>query len=194
MTTTKYPLCWPVGWPRTAPALVSASRYSKKSMKRVTDDLLEEVRLLGGSGLVISSNVQLRQNGLPKSGQKQPGDRGASIYFNRSGKQLCFACDKWGLVEDNLWAIKLTIEALRQLERAGVSDMLDRAFTGFLALPAPALGATWYEVLGVPQTADRREIDKAYRELAKLYHPDTGGSHDEFIKIQRAYNEAKSGK
>ncbi len=36
---------------------------------------------------------------------------------------------------DNIQAIRKTIEAMRGLERWGVSDMLQRTFSGFKALP-----------------------------------------------------------
>jgi hypothetical protein len=34
------------------------------------------------------------------------------------------------------------------------------------------------------------EVKAAYRELAKRAHPDRGGSHDEFLELQAAYEQA----
>ena len=31
----------------------------------------------------------------------------------------------------------------------------------------------YYEILGIKRKADEKEIKKAYRKLAKQYHPDT---------------------
>ncbi|WP_084040845.1 DnaJ domain-containing protein [Gracilibacillus boraciitolerans] len=33
----------------------------------------------------------------------------------------------------------------------------------------------------------KKEIKEAYRKLAKKNHPDTGGLHEDFIKIKQAY-------
>src|SRR5215469_1180754 len=48
----------------------------------------------------------------------------------------------------------------------------------------------YYEVLGVQRNAGEEEIKKAFRRLAKQYHPDTNkeqGAEAQFIEINEAY-------
>jgi molecular chaperone DnaJ len=46
----------------------------------------------------------------------------------------------------------------------------------------------YYKVLGVPKTATDKEIARAYRKLAKQYHPDANpGSEDRFKEVSAAY-------
>ncbi len=48
----------------------------------------------------------------------------------------------------------------------------------------------YYEVLGVPRSADAAELKKAYRKLAMEFHPDRNSSEDaaeKFKEINRAY-------
>ena len=48
----------------------------------------------------------------------------------------------------------------------------------------------YYEVLGVPKTADDATIKKAYRTLAKKYHPDTNAGNAEAEKRFKEISEA----
>ncbi|AYU77959.1 DnaJ domain-containing protein / J23 / JDP23 [Leishmania donovani] len=51
-----------------------------------------------------------------------------------------------------------------------------------------------YTVLGIKQGADKAEIKKAYRVLARKHHPDApGGSDERFREVQEAYEQIKSG-
>lgn len=50
----------------------------------------------------------------------------------------------------------------------------------------------YYEILGINRNADASQIKKAYRKLAKKYHPDTNsgdvGSEQRFKEVSEAYS------
>jgi len=49
----------------------------------------------------------------------------------------------------------------------------------------------YYQLLGVPRSADAAEIQRAYRKLARKYHPDVNkqpGAEDRFKEISEAYH------
>jgi len=188
-STRAYPLYWPENWPRAKSHQVKHARFGDHSVsegRRVLDD---QVRLFGGKELVISSNLALRLDGNPRSNQKQPEDRGVAIFFKRDKHEMALACDIYTTVEDNLWALCRTLDALRQIERDGSPSLINRAFKGFAALPDPEQ-RQWYEILGVPVTADDATIKSRYIELVKQYHPDRGGDPVLFDRVQKAYDLA----
>ena len=145
---------------------------------------------MGGINPVISTNVKLRRDGLPYAGQREPDDKAVAVYFTYNRVPMCFACDQWDRLKDNMQAIHKTIEALRGIERWGSGDMMQQAFQGFVALPAPAKP---HDVLGVPIGASEADIVAAWRERAKRCHPDNGGDADEFQRITAAKNALLKG-
>lgn len=50
-----------------------------------------------------------------------------------------------------------------------------------------------YEILGIQPGSSETDIKKAYRDLAKKFHPDKGGSEPEFKKINEAYTQIMKG-
>jgi hypothetical protein len=147
--TEAYPLWWPDGWPRTAPgARENDHRFHGKSyrlnMGRARDQLLAELRLLGAKGLVVSTNVELRLDGLPYSETRHIADPGVAVYFTLDGEQLVMARDQFVTVAGNLRTLTLAVEAMRQLERHGGRMMMKRArhSVNLQTGPAPAPRST----------------------------------------------------
>lgn len=139
-----------------------------------------------------SVDLELRRDGLPYANQREPTDKGVAVYFEWKGQPRVFACDRWDRIKDNIRAQEKTIEAIRGIERWGASDMLERAFTGFTALPAPGAKRSWREVLGFDRTSnpDREGIELAFRSKAKRAHPDAGGSTEAMAELNAARAEA----
>lgn len=182
-TVDAYPLAWPPGRPRTAAPESSRFRVTKAAALAA---VRYEVDRLGGSELVISTNVPVRADGEPIAGRRPITDTGAAVYFTLRKAPMCFACDRWIDLSDNLRAIAKTIDALRGIERWGSGQMVAQAFTGFTALPAPE---QWWQVLKIKSTAAREDIESAFRVLAFTNHPDRGGDEHTMARINRARDQ-----
>ncbi len=174
--TQAYPLQWPAGWQRTAAHRRQPSKFKPGALATEAQECRWELQRLGARQPVISTNIELRQDGLPYSNRRRPDDPGVAVYFTYEGRQQCIPCDRWATVEENLRAVWKSIEALRSLERWGAKSFVDAAFTGFQALPAPSQSRAWWEVLGVSQHATPDQINAAWREKAREAHPDNGGT------------------
>ena len=188
-TKESFPLYWPEGYKRTQGR--RSSHFKGISLFRARQDLREEVRRLGGTDLIISTNIRTRADGDIYSNAKEPDDPGVSVFFTLKGKPVSFACDLWARVWENTWAIAKTIDAMRGIDRWGVSELLDRMFKGFLSLPS-TIDDPWPAVLKVSPEATLEEIRKAYRIRSMEAHPDRGGSQDEAARINQAYERAKA--
>lgn len=194
MSVAAYPLQWPAARPRRAAALRKTGRFGSTqsngsyrafgdlTVAKAVDRLRYEVTRAGGTHLVISTNIELRQDGFPRSDRRAPDDPGAAAYFQLAGKPICMPCDTYTEVAQNIAAIAAHIEATRAIERHGVASMSEM-FAGFVALPPPR--DAW-EILGVRRGASRAEIEKAFRAAAVRNHPDRGGSNAAMAEVNAA--------
>lgn len=192
LPTEAHPLCWPSGRMRTL--YPKRSRFENTiTFGRARDVLIHELKLLITTDVILSTNIPLKNDGMPYATFATPKDKGVAIYFKYKKKPMVFACDEWDRIEHNVWAIAKTIEALRGIERWGSGDMLERAFTGFTALPNPSTKKHWREVLGFmgQPHVGMTFVHERFKDLAKQHHPDTGGDSNKMAELNRAYQEAK---
>jgi hypothetical protein len=183
-----FPLCWPDGWKRAARR--HRSRFEVSGFGKARDFLIAEIRRMGGTGVILSTNIALRNDGLPYANTREPNDPGVAVYFRSGKRDMCFACDAYTTVRENAYAIAKTIEALRGIERWGASDMMERAFRGFAALAATSQ-EDWWDVLECLPTADTETINAQYRCRARSEHPDVaGGSHAAMSRLNAARDSA----
>lgn len=203
----RYPLAWPIGWKRTPRHQRQRAAFSASSVRTVdigngqtrqergtrsltVADALKRVSAelgrLGATHEILSTNVVLRIDGLPRSGQPEPDDPGAAVYFRLKAQPRCLACDRWNRVADNIAAIAQHIDALRRIDRYGVGTM-EQAFAGYAALPANT-AANWRDVFGFKADAHVtwNDVEDAFRTAARQAHPDAGGSHDQMARLTEA--------
>lgn len=211
MNETRYPLCWPANWKRTTSRAnaqfgKASSRFDQGSQRHVyagksrlsladaIQRIAEELHRFGvkEETVIISTNLPLNIYGAPRGDRGEPSDPGAAVYWTQKGKNQCMAIDRYTRVADNLAAIAATLEALRAIERHGGGSILDRAFIGFAALPAPK--TDWREVFivspSLPRERQIEQVNSAFRKLASELHPDQGGDHARMADLNAARAEA----
>lgn len=198
--TDAYPLRWPDGWPRTPTWRREDGKYRFRRAGRfgerpfwtfadARDSLFDELRKLGAEEgrTVLSSNFPLNTRGLASDRGRRPEDEGVAVYFMLGGKAMVMAQDRYIRAEENMRSLALAIEAMRQLDRHGGGAMMERAFSGFQALPpAEQTHKPWWQVLGVSPYATTADINAAWRAKAKTAHPDVGGTAAAMMALNAA--------
>lgn len=197
---TAYPLHWPDGWKRTDARYRKSANFGRRTpsshgswmTKRaltVADArgrVFANLERMGIQDMILSTNLKTRLDGTPRSDGREPEDPGAAIYWADpfNGGRRCMAIDLYDRVADNIAALAATLEAMRAIERHGGAEILDRAFTGFAALPAPE---QWWHVLGFENSnVTPEQIRAAHARLARDEHPDRGGSDHGMARINWA--------
>jgi hypothetical protein len=188
-----FPLSWPPGWPRKANPIRPRARFGTGNgvslgigVHRVT----AELRRLGATDVIISTNVKPRLDGLPSGDAANPVDPGAAVYFRVKGQPRVLACDKWDRLADNLAALAKHVEAIRGQVRWGVGS-LEQAFGGYLALTAVGAKQPWWEVLAMDSDSTIDQVEQKRLELLNRHHPDRGGTHARAAEINAACDEAR---
>lgn len=206
-----YPLHWPPGRKRCKSRqrakfhrvvekryANSEGTYSEKQGLTIGDSrdrLYRELQNLGARKVIISSNLELKNDGTPRASQREPDDPGIAVYFQFNNTPHCLSCDSWTRAADNLAAIAKHVEAMRGQLRWGVADIASM-FAGFKALPgaivtpAPMSIDEAYRFIKLHSGAVNviADFENAYRAAAKKLHPDanSGNQLPEWSILQEA--------
>lgn len=126
-----------------------------------------------------------------------PNRPGVVLSFESPKGAISMPCDRYDNWWDNLRAIALSLEALRAVDRYGVTRGNEQ-YRGWARLEAPANGKMTREQAIAfmanlhrtpPQDMARLDSEslRSICRAAKIEnHPDRGGSHEVFVKIGQA--------
>lgn len=146
------------------------------------DTLDRELRHLRAERIVLQLDVteaDLRVDGFPRANARL-ASQGVALAFDSRHGPLRYATDAFTTWQANLRAIALSMEALRKVDRYGVSKRGEQ-YRGWRALPERA------DELTVEQARDfLAEHGGSFREAARTLHPDRGGDRSLFERAVQA--------
>lgn len=198
-----------INWPGTPTSWSARQRSRFGSEWSSTLALLtRELDQVNANARILQVDIdedQFRIDGFPRANARQRGP-GVIITFDAFRTTLSYPCDTFDHWHDNVRAIALALEALRKVDRYGVTKRGEQ-YQGFKALPpgSIAIGSTmtfdqaarefvqsagldiWDEGLRRIVKNDSGRRAELYRQAAKRLHPDMdGGSAEDFKRLTDA--------
>lgn len=178
-----------------------ASAYRFRAPWKSTLELLgRETELLGARLVVLRIDVvdgDIRLDGMLRANARVRF-QGVQISFDSRYGPLTYATDAYDYWQANVRAIALALEALRAVDRYGVTRRGEQ-YTGWAALPvgspagqmsaddAARLLAGYAEDVTAEQVlADPGARARAYKQGAARLHPDRGGDPAAFARLSSA--------
>lgn len=156
-------------------------------LSRTLLDLGRELRALDAQKVVIELDVRdrdIRLDGYPRADAKAPGNPGVAISFESRHGPLRYATAEYDDWRHNLRAITLSMEALRAVDRYGVSKRGEQ-YQGWKALPQSTDAADAIQTRAQAE-AFLAQWDGDWKRAVRATHPDQGGDETEFRKVMRA--------
>lgn len=152
----------------------------RSGWEETLEKLEAEISAKGGTDVVIGivcDESQISMSGMLKAGGRTAVRHpGAEVSFElKGGQRLAFHTDAYATLGHNLRAIAMGLEALRAVDRYGITST-DEQYAGFAQLTA-----------GGPDAARGRQLVEAaggIRQAQRKHHPDQGGTDRDFVDVQ----------
>jgi hypothetical protein len=183
---------WPAEFERTDPS----DREAYSGGFRVTratafQNVLDELATWQGvTDVQLDSGAEhQKQNPNKPYANASYDDPGIVVYFQKDGKDMAAACDRWDNLRDNAQDLYHYLHETRMQEQRGT--VTAESEYEKLRLPSGDGDATASDppphvVLGVDRDASEEKVQQAFRERAKETHADTGGDTGAFKRVKRA--------
>ena len=135
----------------------------------------------------------------PSSGHPSPSDAIARLVARRLDRAFRRADLTRAILDDDgdedwrvaRWLVLPDVFPMGRGFRDEVRFLYPELFEGeSIASSGPGV-PHWADVLGVEPPFRSSKVREAYRARSKSTHPDAGGSHVEFVRLQAAYEEAR---
>lgn len=188
----------PLGHWRDPVTLDRKNPYVFRAPWQSTLDLLGyETEQLGAALVVLQVDVAegdiRRRDGMLRANARV-GHPGVVISFDSRQGPLRYATDAYSGWQANVRAIALGLQALRAVDRYGISRRGEQ-YIGWKALPARAAGFTsadealrWMREQARPHMQDAQDATprELYRHLVRKFHPDADGDPDSWERLDAA--------
>lgn len=121
---------------------------------------------------------------IPRNGGK--GESGpATVHYWLNDQKQDLSCSRFHYYRENLRALYMILNALRLAQERGILRELARAAAALLG-PGEPQKRPAHEILGVYPDAPVEVAEAAYKALARLRHPDHGGTEEEMKMLNDA--------
>jgi hypothetical protein len=179
--------------PWDVPKPKCAYRHSpfRSTLSTTLNLLAREIRMLNGKQIVVMLDIRerdIRLDGLPRA-DARIGEPCVALSFESNWGPVRKVTGEYRTWQDNLRAISLSLEALRSVDRYGVSKSGEQ-YRGWRALPVSTDGAALLttsdeavDFLSQWFVDGNDDLDAALRKAMMETHPDHGGDSDEFRKV-----------
>jgi hypothetical protein len=193
----------PPKWPgRTRPSFWKAKRspFKGHNWSRIEQELQAEVGRINGRDLTIAIDLRnpghFRMDGGIRADARPVTSRIVVSFSRPDGRRLTFPCDAYAFWQDNVWAVRLSLEALRAVDRHGVTAG-DQQYEGFAALPAAGGSSAMtvdqaYAIVAELSGFESQALafPSVFAQAVKIArskaHPDSGGTDEKFQKLGQA--------
>jgi hypothetical protein len=186
-------------WPGKETSHYSRKRSQFSAAWSKTLDLLErELCFLAAKAIIIQADISLdmiKNDGMLRA-NATPRTPRVILSFESKHGPLSYPCDRFTHWQDNIRAIALALEALRSVDRYGVTRRAEQ-YKGWERIAGPVAGQMPYGeasttllsaagIAHIPGSVTKELLEQIYRMAASRTHPDAGGDPETFKKVVAA--------